>query len=290
LIFSFSGVKISVGAKQEQHQRRAGPHDPYARITEIIVGAWTFTHFYQIAPTLLVSGILSVLAAKALGKCHVSKKYIPLKVIAVLLIVLEAAKQINAVGTDGTYDLYALPFHYCSLFLYLLPLHAFYRGKHRHIVDAATFGCLASLTMLMLLMPAVIYSEESIKGFFMSFGDFHTVIFHHLVILYFMLTVTLKLYELRTVHDLAVISVFLTVYVSIATILSYSLKVNFHNLYRCNIAFIEEMRLAVIARIGMWGSVFYVGILFILTILFAYASYFLARLVIKTLGAARKMN
>lgn len=248
------------------------------------MGAWTFTHFYQIAPTLLVSVILSILAAKALGKCHASRKYIPLKVIAVLLLVLEAAKQVTAVGTDGAYDLYALPFHYCSLFLYLLPLHAFYRGKHRHITDAATFGCLASLTLLMLLMPAVIYSDESIKNFFVSFGDFHTVIFHHLVILYFMLTVTLKLYELRTGHDLAVMGVFLAVYVSVAAILAYSLKVNFHNLYRCNVALIEEIRLAVIARIGVWGSIFYVGILFVLTILFAYASYFLTKLMIKALG------
>jgi len=247
------------------------------------VGAWTFTHFYQIAPTLLVLVIVSILAAKALGKQKQSKKYIPLQIIAVLLLVLEVAKQINAITADGVYDLYALPFHYCSLFLYLLPLHAFYRGKYKHITDAATFGCLASLTLLMLLMPAIIYSEESIKGFFISFGDFHTVIFHHLVILYFMLTVALKLYELRTKHDLVVMSVFLAVYVSIATVLSYALKVNFHNLYRCNIPFVEELRLAVIARIGTWGSVLYVSILFVLTILFAAASYFLARLVIKAL-------
>lgn len=254
------------------------------------MGLWTLTHLYQIIPTFLVLAALSVIAAKTLGKCKRSLRYIPLQVIAVLLLVLEVAKQFNSIDANGTYNLYSLPFHYCSLFLYLLPFHAFYHGKYSHVTDAATFGCLSSLMLDMLFMPAVIYSDGNIKNFFGTFSDFHTVTFHNLVVFYFMLTVALKLYELRPRHDMKVMGVFLAVYVTVAAILSYSLKVNFHNLYECNIGFIENVRLTVVDALGVFGTIIYVCILFILTILFAYASYFLARLVIKGINKIGKRN
>jgi hypothetical protein len=228
----------------------------------------------------LIFILISVIAAKTLGKCEKRLSYIPLQVITVTLLVLEVMKQINA-ARDGSYDLYALPFHYCSLFLYLLPFHSFYHGKHSHFTDAAAFGCLASLTLDMLLMPSVIYSADNVKNFFTSFGDFHTVAFHNLVVLYFMLTIALRLYEINVRHDMKVMSIFLAVYVVIASILSYSLKVNFHNLYECNIGFIEKVRLEMIDAIGVFGTIIYVVVLFILTILFAFAAYFLSRLVIR---------
>ena len=252
------------------------------------MGLWTITHLYQIVPTFLVFALLSVLAAKLMTKCKQSLKYIPLKVIALTLLIMEVGKQIYSFSNDGTYDLYSLPFHYCSLFLYLLPFHAFYHGRLSHITNAAAFTCLASLALDMLLMPAVIYSDGNILNFFNSYGDFHTVAFHNLVVFYFMLTIALKLYEFRPVRDLKTVSVFLAVYVTVAAILSYSLKVNFHNLYKCNIGFIEDVRLAVIAKVGILGTIIYVTLLFILTILFAYAAYFLARLVVKCINRIGK--
>ena len=193
------------------------------------MGLWTSTHFYQILPTFIILALIAILVAKTLKNVKTSLRYIPLKIIAVTLLVLEVLKQINA-AKSGSYDLYALPFHYCSLFLYVLPFHAFYRGKYSHITDTAAFACLASLMLDMIIMPAIIYSDGNIINFFNTFGDFHTVAFHNLVVFYFMLTIALKLYRFNTKHDLKVMTVFLSVYVTVAAILSYSLKVNFHNL------------------------------------------------------------
>ena len=257
--------------------------------TEIFMGLWTLTHLYQILPTFLILAVIAFIVAKALGKCKPQLRYIPLQIIAVVLLVLEVMKQINA-AKGGSYDLYALPFHYCSLFLYVLPLHAFYRGKYSHVTDTMALVCLASLFLDMLLMPQVIYSADSIKSFFDGFSSFHTVVFHNLVVFYFMLTVALKLYSINTKHDMKIMTVFLAIYVIIAATLSYSLKVNFHNLYKCNIPFIEDVRLAVVDAIGVFGTLIYVFALFILTILFAYAAYFLTRLIIKCIDklSARK--
>lgn len=244
------------------------------------MGLWTLTHFYQLSITLLIFVVLSIVAAKYYAKFDKAARYIPLQAIAVTLLFLEIMKQINA-SRDGSYDLYALPFHYCSLFLYLLPIHAFYRGKYSHITDTAAFACLASLMLDMMLMPAVIYGDGNIVNYFNSFGDFHTVTFHNLVLLYFMLTIAFKLYDFNTKRDMKVMTIFFAIYVIIASIMSYSLKTNFHNLYRCNIAFLEDVRLAVVEATGVFGTILYVCIMFVLTILFSYAAYFLARLVIK---------
>ena len=240
------------------------------------MGLWTMTHFVTIIPTFIVFAIIALAIGKLLGTKSERVKYIPLQIIAVVLLVMEIGKQIVS-ASDGSYDLYSLPFHYCSLFLYLLPFHAFYRGKHSRITDAASFACLASLFLDMLLMPAVIYSASNIVNITATYMDFHTVVFHNLVCLYFFLTLSLGLYKIEPKRDIKVMTVFLTVYVAIAAVLSQTLKVNFHNLYQCNIAFLEQIRLSVIAAIGGIGQLIYVAILFVLTILFAYLAYFITR-------------
>ena len=251
------------------------------------MGLWTFTHLYQIAPTFIVFIALSFLLAKLLGKRTERVRRIPLQIIAVTILVLEVFKQIYAFVKEGTYDMYALPFHYCSLFLYLLPLDSFYHGKFKPFISAANFACLASLALDMLVMPSAIYGPETVTGYFTDFANFHTVTFHNLVVLYFMLTVALKLYDLNTKRDIKVMTVFLAVYVAIAAVLSYTLKVNFHNLYSCNIPFIENARVAMINAIGVFGIIIYVSLLFILTILFGYLAYALARLVIRGVERCR---
>lgn len=245
------------------------------------MGPWTLTHLYQIVPTFVISAALSIFVAKAMRNAKDKLKYIPLQVIAVLLLILEVIKQIYNIKEYEAQNFYAIPLHYCSLFIYVLPFHAFYRGKHRQITDAVAFSCLASLMIFMILMPTVVYTDGDIKSFFRLFEGFHTVLFHNLVVLYFMLTLALKLYSFDTRRDLISIGVFLSVYVTVAAIFAYTLKTNFHNLYRCNINFIENVHLRLVESLGIFGTLLYVLALFIATILFTFASYCLARLFIK---------
>ena len=143
----------------------------------------------------------------------------------------------------------------------------------------------------MLVMPAVVYSDGAISGLADNFMSFHTVVFHNLVCLYFLLVVAMKLYEFNRSLDLKVMAVFLAIYVVIATVLSHTLEVNFHNLYRCNLAIVEDIRLQIIEAIGWAGQVIYVVVMFILTILFAYAAYFLTQLVLSLISrTARKIK
>ena len=249
------------------------------------MGLWTVEHVITILPAFVIFIGIAILVGWLLRDKSEKIRRIPLQVIAVILIGLEIAKQIEA-GIGG-YDLYALPFHYCSLFLYLLPLHAFIGGRFRKYVNAATLGCLASLFFFMLVMPAIVYSEYNIIDFFGSFGSFHTVTFHNLVILYFVLTLSLKLYEFNIKRDLSVMAIFLAIYVVIATVLSHTLKTNFHNLYKCNLAPVEDIRLMMVDKLGWFGQAIYVAVLFILTIIFAYIAYFLCYLVLKLIETVK---
>ena len=256
------------------------------------MGLWTIQHFYQVVPSFLAFAVMAFIAAKTLGKCKPQLRYIPLQVISVVLLVLEVMKQINAVK-GGSYDLYALPFHYCSLFLFLLPLHAFYHGKYSYITDTVALACLASLTLAMIFAPGLIYSRESVESFFVSFEGFHTVAFHNLVVLYFMLTVALRLCSFSPKRDMKIMAVFFTAYVIIAAIISYSLKVNFHNLYRCHIGFLDDVRASMVSALGVFGTLIYVAAVLVLTVLFAYATYFLTRLLIQgieKLGARKSTD
>ena len=241
------------------------------------MGLWTMTHFWAIVPAFLVFAGVGALLAKLLKNKSESAKYIPLKVIALIIIGLEIAKQ--AVSISRGYDLYHLPFHYCSLFLYLLPLHAFSKGKVKKFIDSVAFATCSSLMLFLTIMPTVVYSDAAILNVFNNFFDGHSIAFHHLVCLYFFIAFAQGLFELELKRDFKLVAVFLSAYVIIATVLSYALEVNFHNLRHCNLGAGEEIRVALNGALGTFGQVIYVFGLFVLTTLFAYLAYFLMQLI-----------
>ena len=65
-----------------------------------------------------------------------------------------------------------------------------------------------------------------------------------------MLTISLKAYKMNLKRDVIVSVIFLAAYVIIATVLSYSLKTNFHNLYQCNVEFIWNFVLKLKEKLG----------------------------------------
>lgn len=252
------------------------------------MGLWTKWHALSILPTQAIF----LLAAIGIGLLLRNKsdkiRYIPLQVIAVIILLMEVGKQINA-AKEG-YDLYALPFHYCSLFLYILPIHSFYKGKYKSYTDAVSFGCLASLLLFMLVAPSVVYSGDNVQNFFGSYGDFHTVAFHNIVCFYFLLSLTLKSYTERKVkRDFIVLAVFLGAYVALATLLSHTLNVNFQNLLKCNLAALENVRVALVGAVGnLVGYTIYTVVIFVGTILFAYLAYYLTTLILSLIAKIRK--
>ena len=233
---------------------------------------WTFEHFITIVPAVIVMVMITYFLSKLLKNKSYEVRMIPFKFLAVVLFISEVIKQILSF-LQG-YDLYHIPLHVCSLFIFLIPLMAFYRGKGSDVIR--TFACTVcmALSLFITLYPNLIYSSGNITNFFRNYFDFHTVFFHNLVIFEFILIIGLNLHSAKgKKYDLNVLIGAIT-YSAVAAIMSQILKTNFSNFYRCNIGPLNDLINTVKSSIGYaFGQTIYVVILFILHIAFFYGAY-----------------
>ena len=243
------------------------------------MGLWTLEHFLAIVPAFLIFAGIAVLLGFLL-KNHEKTKIWILRGFAILIIALEIAKQ--TISLIKGYDLYHLPFHYCSLFIYLLPFHAFASGKFKKYIDGITFTACTSLFLFFMIIPTILYPAGAITAYFENFFNFHTVTFHHLVVLYLFLAIAFRSFKLVIKRDFPICAIILSGYVIVATILSYALDVNFQNLKKCNMELLEtNLRIPLNNSIGWLGQGIYVFIIFLGTTLFGFLSYYLISLFYK---------
>lgn len=228
---------------------------------------WTKLHLMTILPTFLILILISLFLRKHLIKKPYETRMIPIKIIAVLLVVFEIAKQICSFVVG--YDLFHIPLHFCSIFVYVLPLFAFYRAKGKENVRSISCAAMTSLLLGMLVMPGIIYSGERIETFFVDFFSFHTVFFHNLVIFALFLTFALDLHQSsgKRNETLFVIA-FGAVFVAISATASHLLQTNFSNFLSSTVDFVAQMTCDLKLAIGnVMGTLIYVFVLVILHIL-----------------------
>ena len=209
---------------------------------------WTKAHAASLLPSFAAMLLITfVLRKLLLNKAH-SVRMIPVQIIAVILVILEIGKQ--AVSLYQGYDLYCLPFHYCSLFVFALPLFAFYRGKHRDAVYGVVSALCCALTLMMVVYPNLIYPAGSVTGYFKSYMSFHTVTFHSLVVLAFCLILGLRLQEKKEKREQLYVVLAVLGFCLVAATLAQILKTNFANFYSCNIPVLETVRETLRSAIG----------------------------------------
>lgn len=241
---------------------------------------WTSAHAKTLSPAVLAMIVISIALRLLIGKKSIKIRMIPLQIVAVLLVVLEIGKQY--VSFSRGYDLYHIPLHYCSLFIFAVPAMAFYRGKHYAKVRAAGAGLCAAMTVLTLIYPNLIYGAGNIENFFKGYLNMHTVAFHNLVIFAFILILALDLHTPQGRRDqLAPVTV-TAVFCLISATAANILQVNYASFYECNIAPLEAIRVNLQAPLGYAvAQTIYVCIVAILTVLFTWGMYWLYRLIRK---------
>jgi uncharacterized membrane protein YwaF len=153
-------------------------------------------------------------------------KNIPFAVIAVVLLAMEAAKQIYSF-TVG-YDLYYIPLQICSLFLLSYPLAAFAKGRARDIgmCMSLCLGCSASFAQLFL---SQILTRDYIFKLFTAEATlfhYHTVFYHHIVALHFVLMIFLKPYKPQR-RDIMPTVIIYAVFMVISCIAANALHTNY---------------------------------------------------------------
>lgn len=235
---------------------------------------WSKLHLITIIPAFAVFWIVAILMRKWLINKSEKIRMIPIQVIAVLLVVLEIIKQINAIVVG--YNLKVFPLYYCSLFVFLYPVMAFYNGKYKNKIRSLTLCSGFALFTLMLLIPAIIYGSSCIENFFKNYNDFHTVFFHNLVILGTFLIVSLKLFEVDPQHDYLLVCMFYLSFCVIVAPIANLTKTNFHNFCYNHASIIENIRLQWVANWGEFlGQTLYVLVATVLTVSLSVLMYFI---------------
>ena len=233
---------------------------------------WSKAHIRTLLPALLVMVVLSAVFRLALGKKSLTIRMIPIQIIAVLLVLLEIGKQFFSF--QGGYDLYHIPLHYCSLFLFTLPVMAFYKGKHQQTVYGVTAGVCGALFLLMLIYPALIYSSWDIENYFQNYFAMHTVTFHNLVMFAFLLIIALGVHKPQRKGEIKAVIVFTLAFCFVSATMAQILKTNYANFYQCNIPPLENLRLMIQKALGYWPTqILYILIVSALTVLFTILSY-----------------
>lgn len=238
---------------------------------------WSQNHVKTLLPSLIIMLILSIVLKIWLGKKDEKYRMMPFQVVTIILLILEVFKQI--ISAIRGYDLYHIPLHFCSLFIFLYPVMAFYKGKHKDKVRAVTTTISASLFLLMLIYPSVIYSGEAIANTFTSFFEFHTVVFHTVATFGFFIIVSLNLHTPAFKKDTLSILIFFTCYCVIAGVMAQLIQTNFNNFLQCNVPPLEELRLSFITSLGKpLAQTLYVIIVSIVNLIFVNLAYNLFRL------------
>ena len=241
------------------------------------MGLWTREHAMTLLPAVAVMILAAILLRRWLKNKEEKWRMLPIQIIAVLLVILELGKQ--GVHLVRGYDLYALPFHICSLALFMVPMMAFYRGKYVYTVRSIAVSICTAISLLTLVYPNLIYSGENVRKFFVSFLDFHTVAFHNLVIFAFLLILALDLHNPRGKGDTRALILFHAGFCVVSATMAMVLQTNFANFYECNIPVFESIRESLQPVLGYWPTqLIYIAILSALTIAFMLMSGQLFRL------------
>ena len=219
---------------------------------------WSSQHTRTLLPALFVMLLVCIALRAWLGKKDLKIRMIPLQISAVLFLLLEVGKQ--AVSFSRGYDLYHIPLHFCSLILFTMPFMAFYKGKYAPGIRAIATAVCGATFWLTAIYPCLIYSAGNIENFFNDYLDFHTVAFHNLAMLAYMLIVALDLHEPAPKGESKRIVLFLTVFCIVAATVSQLLETNYAGFYSCNVPVIEDIRLSLQTSIGYWPTqLIYVG-------------------------------
>lgn len=232
---------------------------------------WTHEHAVTLLPAVVIMIIVAALLQRYLCNKPRHIRVIPMRIVAVLLVLLEIGKQVLSLIRG--YDLYHIPLHFCSLFIFMIPVAAFYTGRHREKIMGITGALCYAVVILMLIYPNLIYSDTDIQTYTRNYFAFHTVTFHNLVLFAAILFVALDLHAPSS-GERKVLAIYIAIYCIIAAIAAQLLQTNFNNFYSCNVPPLEDVRIAMQGVLGYWPTqIIYVLIVLVLDIAFTQLAY-----------------
>ena len=201
---------------------------------------YTIYEIITLPASLILILLTCFILKRALKNCNETIKDIPLKLIALIVVILEIIKQIENVITG--FDAWALPFHYCSLFVFFFPLAEFTKGKLRKIFKPVAVITALTMALVFYLEPRGILGSSS-ERIFTDWKAFHSFTFHQLAIAYPLISISLNRY-IPSKNDYTSLILVMVVYVLTILPLSYIINVNYCNFLFSVLGFLESLRIA----------------------------------------------
>ncbi len=177
---------------------------------------------------------------------------VPLKVLAIFIVVLEVCKQIYY-NVFEPFTYYILPLHFCSTFIWLMPLAQFTTGRARQFFKPMPICYSLMVIALIYAYPRVLLGNST-ADVFGSFHNLHTLLFHHCMVAYFVFSVLLEDYRPQK-SDWLPLVLGVVFYALYAVPAAYALNVNYVNILRSDFAPFERIRISA-------GQVVYNALLF----------------------------
>lgn len=201
---------------------------------------YTASEKFLMPRLFLILLILTVILWLLLRNRSKAVQSIPFVLITLALIAGEVVKQIKA--KERGYDYWDIPLHFCSTYFIWFSLAEFTRGKVRQTMQ--NIAVISSLygVLGMYISPTGVLGEAC-ENVFENYFTAHTVIFHHLVVLYLMLSIAFHRFHPRK-SDAWVWVVCFSIYFAVAVYCAYTLDTNYFNILDSeNIPQLESFRL-----------------------------------------------
>lgn len=227
---------------------------------------WTKELFVVSLPAHALMLVLALVISFLLRKKNEKIKRIPIYVLAIIFLVMEVGKQVEALQS-GDYSLWNLPLHFCSFFIFWPIFSMLGKGKVREFGDTVSFVFAMMIMILMLVDPYSIYGT-AVEDFYHNGTWSHTLVFHELVWLYGFLFIFLGLVKKIKVKNWYFLPIALAIYAVIVVPCAYLLNENYCCILQfTGFAILENIRIAT-------GQVFYNCLEFVLGLAGMFAIFF----------------
>ena len=202
---------------------------------------WSESDKIAIPITLTIIIVLAIILNFTLKNKSEKIKKLPLQILALIVVVLEFGKQFYFIVLD-TYELYALPIHFCTLILVLMALSQFLPSKIAKFFKAPAFVFSIIVFALVLVHPSSMIGKAT-SNIFGNFKNFHTFTFHFTVIAYPIFSIALSNYKPR-LKDCINICCTVVFYATYAVPLAFHFKANYVNILYSFFEPLENFRLS----------------------------------------------
>ena len=121
--------------------------------------AWTTDLIIGMPIVLLIIIFISYIIRKTLKNKSERVRNYPLKIVAMVILILEIVKQVENVVTD--FDPWAIPLHFCSLFVFFCPLAQFGTKKSKSFMKPVAFICAITMCLAFYTAPQWIIGKNA---------------------------------------------------------------------------------------------------------------------------------